>query len=410
MDQPTIEQHRQESRSEWPFFAFVTLVMIFIYGIAVVQIPDLRANPILFVLFTVLLVVHAVLYWMPLLFPFGSTKQGLLYLSVQTILAYTLILMAGSPFLTFGLIAPLIGLSLGMLPGRVTAVFIIIVLAISAGVMVIFEGWTSVSGWLLLALPTTLFIIIYVVLYGRQAAAKEQAQKLVGELEEAHAELADYAAQVEELTLAAERQRMARELHDTLAQGVAGLILQLEAVDAHLDNGDSQRAQTIVQQAMVRARGTLADARNAIDDLRKEHEDEWDLGNTIRGKTNRFSISTNIPCHLDLDLPPILPESVYEPSVRTVTEALANITKHASATEVWVSLKVENQTLMVEVRDNGIGFDPVAPIATGHYGLQGMQERADFAGGSVAILSRPGSGTTVRLCIPLDSPQPITDL
>ena len=409
MDQPTIEQHRQESRSEWPFFAFVTLVMIFIYGIAVVQIPDLRANPIIFVLFTVLLVVHAALYWLPLLFPF-NTKQGLLYLSVQTILAYTLILIAGSPFLTFGLVAPLIGLSLGMLPGRVTAVFIIIVLAISAGVMVIFEGWTSVSGWLLLALPITLFIIIYVVLYGRQAAAKEQAQKLVGELEEAHAELADYADQVEDLTLVAERQRMARELHDTLAQGVAGLILQLEAVDAHLDNGDSQRAQTIVQQAMDRARGTLADARNAIDDLRKEHEDEWDLGNTIRGKTNRFSISTNIPCHLDLDLPPILPESVYEPSVRTVTEALANITKHASATEVWVSLKVENQTLMVEVRDNGIGFDPLVPIAPGHYGLQGMQERADFAGGSVDILSRPGGGTTVRLRIPLDPPQPIPDL
>jgi len=408
MDQQNIEQHRQESRSEWPFFAFVTLVMIFIYGIVVVQILDPRDDPTEFVLFTVLMVVHTALYWLPLLFPF-NTKQGLIYLSVQTILAYTLILIAGSPFLTFGLVAPLIGLSLGMLPGRATAVFIVIVLAISAGVMVFFEGWTSVSGWLLLAIPITIFIIIYVVLYGRQAAAKEQAQKLLVELEHANAELADYAEQVEELTLAAERQRMARELHDTLAQGVAGLVLQLEAVDAHLDNGDAQRAQTIVQQAMVRARGTLADARRAIDDLRKGQEDGRDLSNIMREKTDRFTISTNITCHLDLDIPPTLSETLYEPTVRTVTEALANIAKHASATEVWVSLKVKNQALAVEVRDNGVGFEPSGPIAAGHYGLQGMQERAELADGSVDIISQPGDGTTVRLLLPLDTALPISD-
>ncbi len=276
--------------------------------------------------------------------------------------------------------------------------------------MVFFEGWTSVSGWLLLALPITLFIIIYVVLYGRQAAAKEQAQKLLEELEDANAELADYAEQVEELTLAAERQRMARELHDTLAQGVAGLVLQLEAVDAHLENGDAQRAQAIVQQAMVRARGTLADARDAIDDLRKGQEDERDMANIIRAKTDRFAISTGIPCHVDLDVPPALPESIYEPTVRTLTEALANIAKHADATEVWVSLTVRNQTLVVEVKDNGVGFDPSAPVATGHYGLQGMQERADLADGSVDIISQPSNGTTVRLRLPLDNPTLISDL
>ena len=213
--------------------------------------------------------------------------------------------------------------------------------------------------------------------------------------------MADYASQVEELTLAAERQRMARELHDTLAQGVAGLILQLEAVDANLESGDSQRAQTIVQQAMVRARGTLADARRAIDDLRKGQEDGRDLGKTIRDKTDRFTSSTNIPCHLDLDLPPTLPAALCEPTVRTITEALANIAKHATATVVWVSLKVENQTLAVEVKDDGVGFDPTAPIAPGHYGLQGIQERAALAGGSVDIVSQPGGGTSIRLCLPL---------
>jgi len=408
MDQQNIEQHRQEARSEWPFFAFLTLVMIFIYGIVVVQDTALREDPARLAFFTILMVVHTGLYWLPLL-PLLNTVQGLVFLLFQMILAYTLIFIAGSPFLTFGLVAPFIGLSLGILPRTAAAVFIIIVLATSTIVMVFFEGWTSIGSWLFLALPVTLFIIIYVVLYGRQAAAREEAQRLLGELEDAHAELADYADQVEELTLAAERQRMARELHDTLAQGVAGLILQLEAVDAHLDNGDSQRAQTIVQQAMVRARGTLADARRAIDDLRKGQEDGRDIGKTIRYKTDRFTISTNIPCHLDLDLPPTLPETLNEPTVRIVTEALANVAKHASATGVWVSLKVENQALAVEVRDNGVGFDPTASIAPGHYGLQGMQERAELADGSVDIISQPGEGTTVSLHLPLNTPQPISD-
>ena len=402
MKHPTIRQHRRKSRTEWPFFAFVTLVMVIIYGIVVLQAPDLRSAPTKFILFSVLMVVHAALYWLPFLFPF-SPSQGLVFLLVQSVLAYTLIFIAVSPILIFGLIAPLIGLSLGMLPGRITAIFIIMLLVTSAGVMVIFEGWASVSGWLFVMLPITLFIIIYVILYGRQAEARTQAQKLLEELEEAHAELADYASQVEELTLAAERQRMARELHDTLAQGVAGLILQLEAVDAHLDNGDTERAQTIVQQAMVRARGTLADARRAIDDLRKEQGEGWDLGKVVRDKIARFSGSTGILCHSDLDLPPTLPAALYEPTVRTITEALANVAKHAHASEVWISIKVENQTLTVEVRDNGVGFDAAAPIAPGHYGLQGMQERAALAGGSVEIISQPGGGATIRLRLPLAS-------
>ena len=166
MNHPTIEQHRRESRTEWPFFAFVTLVMAIIYGIVVIQVPDLRADSTKFMLFTVLMVVHAAFYWLPFLFPF-SPSQGLVFLLVQSVLAYTLIFITASLILIFGLIAPLIGLSLGMLPGRTTAIFIVMLLATSAGVMVIFEGWASVSSWLFVMLPITLFIIIYVILYGR---------------------------------------------------------------------------------------------------------------------------------------------------------------------------------------------------------------------------------------------------
>ena len=106
-----------------------------------------------------------------------------------------------------------------------------------------------------------LFVLVYVLLFMRQLHAR-------AELQEAHTQLAEYAQQVETLTLEAERQRMARELHDTLAQGLAGLVLQLEALEASLERGKTGQALQIVGQARERARTTLADARRAIDDLR----------------------------------------------------------------------------------------------------------------------------------------------
>jgi len=93
--------------------------------------------------------------------------------------------------------------------------------------------------------------------------------ELLAELESANRQLTEYAARVEDLTIAAERQRMARELHDTLSQGLAGLILQLEAADAHLAADRPERARGILEQSMEKARGTLKEARQVIDDLRQ---------------------------------------------------------------------------------------------------------------------------------------------
>jgi NarL family two-component system sensor histidine kinase YdfH len=98
--------------------------------------------------------------------------------------------------------------------------------------------------------------------------AREQVQEIAAELEKANQQLSQYAAQVEDLTISNERQRMARELHDTLSQGLTGIILQLEAIEAHLSNERIDKAKAIVSNAKLQARAALADARNAIDDLR----------------------------------------------------------------------------------------------------------------------------------------------
>jgi NarL family two-component system sensor histidine kinase YdfH len=242
----------------------------------------------------------------------------------------------------------------------------------------------------------TLFVVVYVVLYGRQAQARAHAQQLLAELESAHLQLAEYAARVEELTLTSERQRMARELHDTLAQGLAGLILQLEAANAHLANGHTERAQSITQQAVSRARATLADARRAIDDLRAGQTAPRALDQALRDQAAHFSDATGIPCALDMSLPPDLPDVASEYAVRAVTEGLTNIARHSQARHARVRVAADEKDLIVEVSDDGRGFDPAA-IPTGHYGLLGLRERARLAGGNLEINSTRGSGTTLRL-------------
>jgi len=161
-------------------------------------------------------------------------------------------------------------------------------------------GWAPLPTWLLWMAPTIFLATIYILMWVRQTQARQRAQALLRELETAHRQLADYAAQVEDLTLAAERQRMARELHDTLAQDLAGLILQLEATDSHLVGGRLERAQAIVQQAMARARAALAGARRAIDDLRAGPSAPDALVEAIQAEARRFSGATGIDCALEL--------------------------------------------------------------------------------------------------------------
>jgi two-component system, NarL family, sensor histidine kinase YdfH len=262
------------------------------------------------------------------------------------------------------------------------------------------------------ALPVLIFVVIYVVLYRRQADAREQAQALAAELEAANRQLTEYANQVEDLTIAAERQRMARELHDTLSQGLAGLILQLEAADAHLNQQHPEKAREIIGQAMQKAREALADARRAISNLRETNLGE--LGDSLRREVDRFEAATGIPCAFHADQPPPLPDPVKETILRTVSEALTNIARHAQASEAAVALslsKIEAHTLRLEIKDNGLGFDP-AQIPSGHYGILGIRERIRLIGGTFTLDSAPQTGTILKVQIPVEGQKslPTTDL
>jgi NarL family two-component system sensor histidine kinase YdfH len=394
---------KDENHYERLFFVFLTLVMVGIYIVALTTSTALHPAWKL-VLFTILMNVHIGLYWASP-WVFRRIRWLPLYVLLQVGLAFALGMMCRVIGIVIGLYPGLIGLLIGAPVKRFQKLLIILfILLVSALNFASLSGFINMAWWVLGTIPIVVFTSLYVLLYVRQAEARERAQELLVDLEAANRQLSEYAAQVEDLTLAAERQRMARELHDTLSQGLAGLILQLEAVDAHLSSQRHERARDILQQSMVKARATLSEARQAIENLRQPLR--FDLAEWIRQECGHFSAATGIPCEVAIDLRQGCSEIAGEAAGRVVSEALSNIARHARARHAAVKVVGTETALEIEVSDDGVGFDP-GVVQDGHYGLVGMRERVRLAGGMIQVDSSLGQGTKVLLKIPLQAgPEP----
>ena len=326
---------------ERPFFWLLTFVMIIIYIASVAGSAPLRA-PLRLTVFTALLIFHTALHWFSPQLARQKSRWTVWYLAGQGALAFIVGSLAPGVGLILGLYMGLIGESIGMLyKTRWVVVAVTAYLLLSAINFTEIAQWRDLTWWGLAVAPMTFFVSVYVYLYSRQAEARAKAQALSRELEAANRQLTEYAGRVADLTLAAERQRMARELHDTLAQGLAGVVLQLEAANSHLQSGKTDRAQAIVEQAMSRARAALADARRAIDDLRTGGGAPTDLAGGLRAEVEHFTAATGLPCDLDLALPAAVPDGLFEPALRAVAEGLTNVAKHAQA-EPGLGARVEH--------------------------------------------------------------------
>ncbi len=399
------------ARDERLIHMVMLLVVGSVYGWSLFASPDLRA-PAGLIPFTGLILLHTGLLligprlsprrrWLPMYF----LAQGMLVFLINQMTS--LVGATYSLYLYLGLAAQ----SLGLLNNHARLMTLVVAacLTLAAINFIWLWGWAALPAFLLLAAPQTFFVIAFVILFFRQANARRRTQELLSELETAHRDLesthrqlAEYAARVEDFTLINERQRLARELHDTLAQGLAGLILQLEAVDQQLTRGRPQRAQVIAQQAMTRTRLTLADARRAIDDLRAGDTASRSLAERVRAEIERFTAATGIPCELDCAPPSPIPDSLQEHAFRAVAEGLTNVARHARASRAWVRLAKANDGLEIVIRDDGSGFDSTeANGRAGHYGLIGLRERARLVGGSLEVTGMPGQGTTLTLRLPI---------
>ncbi|WP_054943005.1 sensor histidine kinase [Paenibacillus ihuae] len=343
------------------------------------------------IVFTGLFTVHVLLHWN---FYRISNKQFWLHFAVQGILIYlcAILLPDGYQAVLIGLLPVLVAQSLAFSYRIRNVVFVSVICLV-----LFFDAALTLSDTdgLIFILPffalMLIVVVAYALLFFQQVQERLRIQNFLRDLKEAH-------MKVEELTLAGERQRMARDLHDTLAQGVAGLIMQLEAADAHLTQGRTERTQEIIRLSMKQARRTLAEARLAIDNLRLKSAFELDFSESVEAEVQHFKDATGIDAVTQLQLTKRLSRMLMEHSLHMVKECLTNIARHAQADKVWVSVSDQNGRLRIVIRDNGIGFSANAiGKEPGHYGLLGLQERVRLIGGKLEVdSSQEGTSITIE--------------
>lgn len=201
-----------------------------------------------------------------------------------------------------------------------------------------------------------------------------------------------------------ERQRVAREVHDGLAQTLGYLNVQMGIVDHLLASDDLAKAKAELKTMTQVTRDAYEGLRLAIMDLRTPLSPTGGLRRTLREYLQRFSLQTGIQCHFEghRGSAATLSPSAEVQLTRIVQEALANVKKHAPAAEVWLSVEANERLVRVIIRDNGPGFDPASVPQSGRYGLQTMRERAEGIGGSLLIESHADAGTRLEVTIPID--------
>jgi signal transduction histidine kinase len=275
------------------------------------------------------------------------------------------------------------------------------------------------SGWRFPdALPLLLFIVgLQTITVGggsymgaRITLENAKRRQLVADLEAALEENAglhvQLLTQAREAGVVDERQRLAREIHDTLAQGLTGIVTQLEAAEQSHEHPEVW--QKHVHLARTLARESLTEARRAMQELRPEPLEGSRLADAIGEMATRWSESSAVPVHLETTgRPTALLTDLEVTLYRVAQEALTNVAKHARASRVGVTVSYMEDVVLLDVRDDGVGFVPGSPTsAGGHvrsgtgFGLKAVEQRLRRVGGRLAIESTPGAGTAISASVP----------
>ena len=382
------------------FYVFLTFILGIVTVIVAYNSPLLQ-TPWRLIVFVAIMVFHIALHWLSFL-SVGNLRLEMTYLIVQGALGLLAVYISGAPELALSIFATMIGETIGTFgTSWLSRLAVAAYLLMTPTGYYIVGGMETLKGWMSPTISTMTILIIFMVFYSKQLDTSERAQTLAEDLKSTNQELAAYAVRNEALTLQAERERMARELHDTLAQGVAGLILQLEALKAYQEQEDHEKAENVLRQALDRARNTLSESRAAIEDLRNE---DTDFKKTVERLVAEFCATEKTKCELNIQLErgKKLPQNVQHHARRVLHEALTNIQKHAQAEAASVSVVQSGKMLELIIQDNGRGFDPEEIPEGGHFGLQGFQERAQLTNSQYKMLSSPDEGTTIEFVFSLD--------
>jgi signal transduction histidine kinase len=248
-------------------------------------------------------------------------------------------------------------------------------------------------------------VMLYIHRSNRDAAIRS---RLLRQLDEAHRDLAERSR---ESGVQEERQRLARDIHDTLAQGFTSVIQHLEAIelsfsskphDAGLSVDDvMRRTRPHLASAQAVSRASLAEIRRLVFALRPPQLAEATLASALERIVAQWSESSGVTATSTIAaLPPLQPEAdvIF---LRVTQESLSNVARHAHATHVAVTMHCVDELVLLSVEDNGCGFATAEDSPPEHVGLTGMRERVRPFGGRVLVESEPGMGTSITVALPL---------
>ena len=276
-------------------------------------------------------------------------------------------------------------------------------------------GWLSNGTELHYLVLFTVGIVLVITIarvVSKEKASRTRAEELLAELEASHQQLKEYAGQVAELATTRERNRLARDIHDTLGHYLTVINVQLERALVFRDKKPEEAVQAL-SDAKRLASEALQDVRRSVGTLRTTQELP-EFTPSLTGLVERVRSDT---CAVELNMEG--DEDSFSKQrllalYRAVQEGLTNVQRHAGASHIWIDLHFGKQEATLVLRDNGHGFDAASwqqgePERDGGYGLQGLQERLELLGGGLQIESAPAQGTTLRVTLPKNGYMLIND-
>src|SRR4051794_15026691 len=342
--------------------------------------------------------------WTRLPVPRRDHQRRLLVFFVGLVALATILMLRQPLFFIFMIAGFFYATVLRPYPVAVAGIFVssVLVNSLLTGLPVTATGWTF---YVVIIAIQTIVISAGTLAADRVAEQNEQRRLTVGRLEQAMAENAGLHAQLltqaREAGVLEERERMAREIHDTIAQGLTGVITQLEAARHATDRPDEHDRHLANAERL--ARDSLAEARRSVDGALPAALETAALADALREVARDWSERTGVPAELTLTGEAVTLDPEIEVTLlRTAQEALANVEKHAHAGRARLTLSFMGDVVTLDVRDDGVGFDAARPEpAPGEgFGLRGMRQRVARVAGTLVIESEPGGGTAVSARVP----------
>ncbi len=316
-----------------------------------------------------------------------------LYMTIQGGLALSLLLLP--PHLDYFSILFFLLSAQAMLlfSQRVGYLWVSILTVTMAAALLGANGWRE-------GLPLVLLYGAGFYFFASFATLTAQSESARGDLQEAHSRLQEFAAQAEELAVTQERNRVARDLHDSVTQSIFSMTLTAEAAKILLER-DHTKVAPQLDRLNDLAQDALSEMRSLIHQLRSPDEATEELVPAIRQHLDSLKSREGLTVEFHVEGEGQLPKEQQEGLLRIVQEALTNVLKHAQTDRAAVALKIMDGTASLSIEDRGVGFDPsLVEPRDGHLGLASIRERAELQGGTLEIESIPGSGTRIMVEVP----------